>query len=119
MKSAEQRRVVAGLDVLKLLGAPASRRPVGSRKPELAGETPALPGTVPRFRSSKREIFFYGQEKRVSAGTSVWVAGTRPGRAGHHGPRGTGEHHAHVVAYDDGVCAAARGLRDQQPEPHV
>ena len=32
-----------------LLGAPASRRPVGSRKPELAGETPALPGTVPRF----------------------------------------------------------------------
>ena len=32
-----------------LLGAPASRQPVGSRKPELAGETPALPGTVPRF----------------------------------------------------------------------
>ena len=32
-----------------LLGAPASRRPVGSLKPELAGETPALPGTVPRF----------------------------------------------------------------------
>ena len=31
------------------LGAPASRRPVGSRKPELAGETPALPGTAPRF----------------------------------------------------------------------
>ena len=28
-------------------GAPASRRPVGSRKSELAGETPALPGTVP------------------------------------------------------------------------
>jgi spermidine synthase len=34
---------------MNLLGAPASRRPVGSRKPELAGETPALPGTVPRF----------------------------------------------------------------------
>jgi 2-phosphosulfolactate phosphatase len=44
-----------------LLGAPASRRPRGiaaiipqgrpvrSRKPELAGETPALPGTMPRF----------------------------------------------------------------------
>ena len=31
------------------LGAPASRRPVGSRKPELVGETPALPGTAPRF----------------------------------------------------------------------
>ena len=28
------------------LGAPASRRPVGSRKLELADETPALPGTV-------------------------------------------------------------------------
>ena len=32
-----------------LLGAPAPRRPVGSRKPDFAGETPALPGTVPRF----------------------------------------------------------------------
>ena len=41
---------------MNLLGAPASRRPVGSRKPELAGETPALPGTVPRFRGSKREF---------------------------------------------------------------
>ena len=29
---------------MNLLGAPASRRPVGSRNPELAGETPALPG---------------------------------------------------------------------------
>ena len=58
---------------MNLLGAPAcraeaserrltSRRPVGSRNPELAGETPvvaelcpgkpALPGTVPRFRGS-------------------------------------------------------------------
>jgi para-aminobenzoate synthetase component 1 len=34
---------------MNLLGAPASRRPVWSRKPELAGETPALPGTAPRF----------------------------------------------------------------------
>jgi 2-phosphosulfolactate phosphatase len=32
-----------------LLGAPAPRRPVGNRKPDFAGETPALPGTVPRF----------------------------------------------------------------------
>ena len=42
---------------MNLLGAPASRRPVGRRKPELAGETPALPGTAPRFRGSKRECF--------------------------------------------------------------
>jgi len=26
-----------------LLGVPASRRPVGSRQPELAGETPVIP----------------------------------------------------------------------------
>ncbi len=32
---------------MNLLGVPASRRPVASRKSELAGETPALPGTVP------------------------------------------------------------------------
>ena len=37
---------------VNLLGAPASRRPVGSQKPELAGEMPALPGTALR-----REIF--------------------------------------------------------------
>jgi hypothetical protein len=53
-----------------LLGAPASRRPVGSRKPELAGGTPvvavlcpgkpALPGTVPKFRGSRREKIFRG-----------------------------------------------------------
>jgi spermidine synthase len=46
-----------------LLGAPASRRPVGSRKPELAGETPALPGTEPPNRSSRRE----------SALTLLWI----------------------------------------------
>ena len=38
-----------------LLGAPASRRPVGSLKPELAGETPALPGTVPRFEGVRND----------------------------------------------------------------
>ena len=32
---------------MNLLGAPASRRPVGSRKSEPAGETPALPGPEP------------------------------------------------------------------------
>src|ERR1017187_1429305 len=40
------------------LGAPASRRPVGNRKPELAGETPALPETAPRVMGSKRENAF-------------------------------------------------------------
>jgi 2-phosphosulfolactate phosphatase len=38
-----------------LLGAPASRRPVWSLKPELAGETPALPGTVPRFEGVRND----------------------------------------------------------------
>ena len=41
---------------LNLLGAPASRRPVVSRKPEHASETLALPGIVPRFRGSNREF---------------------------------------------------------------
>jgi hypothetical protein len=41
---------------MNLLGAPASRQPVRSRKPELAGETPALPGTAIWFRGSKREF---------------------------------------------------------------
>ena len=35
-----------------LPGAPASRRPVGSQKPEHAGGTPALPGAMPQFRGS-------------------------------------------------------------------
>src|ERR1017187_8704426 len=41
---------------MNLLGAPASRRPVGNQTSEFAGETPALPGTPPRFRASKREF---------------------------------------------------------------
>jgi signal transduction histidine kinase len=36
-----------------LLGAPASRRPAGSQKSELAGETPALPGSAPRLTGGK------------------------------------------------------------------
>jgi hypothetical protein len=44
-------KVAAHLDTCAIpLGAPASRRPVRSRKPELAGGTPALPGTVPLNR---------------------------------------------------------------------
>jgi signal transduction histidine kinase len=46
-----------------LLGAPASRRPVGSRKPELAGETPALPGTAPRFTRGKEEEYFNNRKE--------------------------------------------------------
>jgi hypothetical protein len=42
--------------LLNLLGAPASRRPVGNRKPELAGETPALPGIAP-FQGFNARIF--------------------------------------------------------------
>jgi signal transduction histidine kinase len=46
-----------------LLGAPASPRPVGSRKPELAGETPALPGTAPRFSGGKEEEHFNNRKE--------------------------------------------------------
>ena len=43
-----------------LLGAPASRRPGGSQNPELAGETPALPGTVQgRARGSKTDLLIW------------------------------------------------------------
>ena len=45
---------------MTLLGAPASRRPVGTRKQELAGETPALPGMAPRFKGSMRDYSFRG-----------------------------------------------------------
>ncbi|MGB7746488.1 MAG: hypothetical protein WBN75_04295 [Verrucomicrobiia bacterium] len=49
-----------------LLGAPASRRPVGSRKPEHAGETPAFPGTALR-----REIFILALVAGIVA--FVWL----------------------------------------------
>jgi len=39
---------------MNLLGALASRRLVGSQKPKFAGETPALPGTAPRFMAPIR-----------------------------------------------------------------
>jgi hypothetical protein len=45
---------------MNLLGAPASRRPAGTRKSELAGETPALPGMAPRFKGSIRDYSFRG-----------------------------------------------------------
>ena len=64
---------------LTLLGAPAGRRPVGSRKPELAGGTPALPGIVPRFRVSTRDFSFRGNltltlSRRTGEGTAKRVA---------------------------------------------
>ena len=48
-----QIRIVARLP-MNFLGTPASHRPVESRKPELAGGTPALPGIVFRFRATMR-----------------------------------------------------------------
>ncbi len=56
---------------MNLLGAPASRRLVGNRKPELAGETPALPGTARRFRGSMREISFRGILSPLGRGEGV------------------------------------------------
>ncbi len=58
-----------------LLGAPAFRRPVGSPKPKLAGETPALPETEPLDRSRRREsaLTFIGIKVRglTSAATPL------------------------------------------------
>ena len=52
--------VWAGLNLpMNLLGAPASRRPVGSQKPELAGETPALPGIESRVEGITPAGVFY------------------------------------------------------------
>ena len=50
------RMVLTTVFTMNLLGAPASRRPVGSRKPELAGETPALLGTRPSERAGGRQM---------------------------------------------------------------
>jgi hypothetical protein len=69
---------------MNLLGAPVSRRPVGSRKPKLAGETPALPGIVLRFKGSKREFVRgilstperkRGQKATVSDGIQISSSG--------------------------------------------
>jgi 2-phosphosulfolactate phosphatase len=62
-----------------LQGAPASRQQVGNRKPELAGETPALPGTAPRFGGSKRELVRgnlspFGRREEVRPNDSVETA---------------------------------------------
>ena len=51
----------AGLNLPAIfpLGAPASRRLVGSQNPELAGETPAFPGIVSRVRGIVPAGVFY------------------------------------------------------------
>jgi len=44
-----RRPEIVPLHSMNVLGAPASRRPIGSRTLELAGETPALPGNANSF----------------------------------------------------------------------
>jgi len=58
-------------------------------------------------------------EKVPSLVPGLSPARARAGRAGHNRRQGEGQHHGPVVAHDDRVRAAARGVRDQQPEPHV
>ncbi len=60
---------------LNLLGVPASRRPVGSRKLELAGGTPAIPGFTRRIPSSAVQLWmmswiFSGRSLATSVTTS-------------------------------------------------
>ncbi|MGO8835950.1 MAG: aminodeoxychorismate synthase component I [Limisphaerales bacterium] len=52
---------------MNLLGAPASRRPDESQKPELTGETPALPGTAPGFMGRTSVISNYSRADFLSA----------------------------------------------------
>jgi hypothetical protein len=52
---------------MNLLGAPASRQPVGSLKPELAGETPALPARcVKAFSLAAQSGIFYSNSFAVT-----------------------------------------------------
>jgi hypothetical protein len=64
---------------------------------------------------SNRAIFdsaVYGHLRFHHRRVGEYLAAKRPGAS-------RGKHHAHVVAFDDGVRAAARGLRHQQPEPFI
>lgn len=56
---------------------------------------------------------FPDEKKNISIVSGLSAARTRAGSDGHDGPQGADEHHDDVVAYDDGVRAADRGLRDQ------
>ena len=47
---------------------------------------------------------------------SLWPAGAGSGRPGYDGPGRAFEYHADVVVHDDGIRAAAGGLRSQQPQ---
>ena len=72
-------------------------------------------GEAGLIRLAQNEEIF-SEENGLSLVRSLSAAGTRPGRAAHHRSRRAGERHAHVVALDDGVRAAACGVRGQQPE---
>jgi len=58
-----------------LLGAPASRRPVGSQNQELAGETPALPG-IPqgRAKGSKTDLLIWPESAVPALDATNYVA---------------------------------------------
>ena len=90
-------------------GAPASCRPVGSRKLELAGEMPALPGTG--LRPVREKIFLQTSGNRLSKDGDLaplrWVVPAGPAGFAHdglrhlHGPSdGAGAKYIFVV-----VCA--------------
>jgi apolipoprotein N-acyltransferase len=67
-----------------LLGAPASRRPAGSQKPELAGETPALPGTMQgRTGKSKTDLLIWPESAVPSLNETNYMAITNLIRAHH------------------------------------
>jgi len=67
-----------------LLGALASRRSVGSQNPELAGETPALPGTVQgRARDSKTDLLIWPESAVPSLNETNYIAITNLIRAHH------------------------------------
>jgi len=60
----------------------------------------------------------YGQEI-LSVVESVWLARTRACCDGNDSPEGAAQHHDYVMAYDDGVRAADRRLRNQQSKLHL
>ncbi len=67
-----------------LLGAPASRRPVGSQNPELVGETPALPGTPQgRARGSKTDLLIWPESAVPALDKINYIAITNLIRAHH------------------------------------
>src|SRR4030067_502365 len=72
--------------------------------------------TCALLRSDCGSLFFKrskgvpDEEKNISIVSGLLAGRTRAGSAGHDGLQGAGEHYDHVVAYDDGVRAADRGV---------